>query len=79
MWSRNRKKFAVLSLFSQLHLCKLIMALLNIEEYKNKTIGLLFTYPISRTKLIMAKFILICCISFTFHVQKSYRPFQSYH
>ena len=39
-----------------------------IEEYRNKTIGLLFTYPISRTKLITAKLILICCISFTFHV-----------
>ena len=39
-----------------------------IEEYRNKTIGLLFTYPISRTKLITAKLILICGISFTFHV-----------
>ena len=39
-----------------------------IEEYRNKTISLLFTYPISRTKLITAKLILICCISFTFHV-----------
>ena len=39
-----------------------------IEEYRNKTIGLLFTYPISRTKLITAKLILICCISFTFYV-----------
>lgn len=39
-----------------------------IEENRNKTIGLLFTYPISRTKLITAKLILICCISFTFHV-----------
>lgn len=39
-----------------------------IEEYRNRTIGLLFTYPISRTKLITAKLILICCISFTFHV-----------
>ena len=39
-----------------------------IEEYRNKTICLLFTYPISRTKLITAKLILICCISFTFHV-----------
>ena len=39
-----------------------------IEEYRNKTIGLLFTYPISRTKLITAKLILICYISFTFHV-----------
>ncbi len=39
-----------------------------IEEYRNKTIGLLFTYPISRTKLITAKLILICGIMFLFHV-----------
>ena len=39
-----------------------------IEEYRNKTIGLLFTYPISRTKLITAKLILICGIMFQFHV-----------
>lgn len=39
-----------------------------IEEYRNKTIGLLFTYPVSRTKLIMAKLFLICGISFSFHV-----------
>ena len=39
-----------------------------IEEYRNKTIGLLFTYPVSRTKLIMAKLFLICGISFLFHV-----------
>ena len=39
-----------------------------IEEYRNRTIGLLFTYPISRTKLITAKLILICGIMFLFHV-----------
>ncbi len=39
-----------------------------IEEYRNKTICLLFTYPISRTKLITAKLILICGIMFLFHV-----------
>ncbi len=39
-----------------------------IEEYRNKTIGLLFTYPVSRTKLIIAKLFLICGISFLFHV-----------
>lgn len=39
-----------------------------IEEYRNKTIGLLFTYPVSRTKLIMVKLFLICGISFLFHV-----------
>ena len=35
-----------------------------IEEYRNKTIGLLFAYPISRTKLIIAKLFLICGIMF---------------
>ena len=39
-----------------------------IEEYRNKTIGLLFTYPVSRAKLILAKLFLICGISFSFHV-----------
>lgn len=39
-----------------------------IEEYRNKTIGLLFTYPVSRKKLIMAKLFLICSISCLFHV-----------
>ena len=39
-----------------------------IEEYRNKTIGLLYTYPVSRPKLIMAKLFLICGISFLFHV-----------
>ena len=39
-----------------------------IEEYRNKTISLLFTYPISRTKLITAKLILICGIMLLFHV-----------
>ena len=39
-----------------------------IEEYRNGTIGVLFTYPVSRTELIMAKLFLICGISFMFHV-----------
>ena len=39
-----------------------------IEEYRNKTISLLFTYPISRIKLITAKLFLICGIMFLFHV-----------
>ena len=39
-----------------------------IEEYRNKTISLLFTYPISRTKLITAKLFLICGIMFLFHM-----------
>jgi len=35
-----------------------------IEEYKNKTIFVLFTYPISRKKLIAAKLLLICGLTF---------------
>lgn len=35
-----------------------------IEEYKNKTIFVLFTYPISRKKLMAAKLLLICGLTF---------------
>ena len=46
----------------------ILISVFVIEEYRNKTISLLFTYPISRTKLIMTKLILICSIMFLFHV-----------
>lgn len=39
-----------------------------IEEYRNKTIGLLFTYPVNRAKLILTKVIMICGIILVFHV-----------
>lgn len=39
-----------------------------IEEYRNKTIGLLFTYPVNRAKLILAKVVVICGIILGFHV-----------
>ncbi|GAA0180113.1 ABC transporter permease [Clostridium sediminicola] len=39
-----------------------------IEEYKNKTIYLLFNYPISRKKLIIAKLIIISVFTFSFIV-----------
>lgn len=42
-----------------------------IEEYQNKTICLLYTYHINRTKLIFAKLILICGIMLMFHVLSS--------
>lgn len=37
-----------------------------IKEYKDKTMNLLFTYPINRTKLIVLKLLLICGIMFLF-------------
>ena len=39
-----------------------------IEEYRNKTIALLFTYPVNRAKLILTKVIMICGIIFVFHI-----------
>ena len=44
------------------------IATIIIEEYKNKTISLLFSYPINRTRLIMSKIILICGIMLLFHI-----------
>lgn len=42
-----------------------------IEEYRNKTISLLFTYPVSRTQLIMTKLVLICGLMLIFHICSS--------
>ena len=44
------------------------IAILIVEEYKNKTISLLFTYPVNRTRLIMAKIILLCSVMLLFHI-----------
>lgn len=38
-----------------------------VEEYRTKTINLLFTYPVRRGKLIATKLILICGIMLLFH------------
>lgn len=38
------------------------------EEYRNKTMGLLFTYPVDRTKLILTKVVMICTIMLVFHI-----------
>lgn len=38
-----------------------------IEEYRNKTISLLYTYPVNRTKLLLAKLLLVCGIMLLFH------------
>lgn len=45
-----------------------LISLFIIEEYRNNTISLLFTYPISRAKLILIKLCLICGIMFLFYV-----------
>lgn len=44
------------------------IAKLIVEEYQNKTIGLLFTYPVNFKKIIWAKITLICGLIFLFHV-----------
>ena len=38
-----------------------------IEEYRNRTISLLYTYPVNRTKLLLAKLLLVCGIMLLFH------------
>lgn len=48
-----------------------LIAKLIVEEYQNKTIGLLFTYPINFKKIIWAKITLICGLIFLFHVISS--------
>lgn len=42
-----------------------VLARLVIEEYKNKTITLLFTYPLSRKKLLSAKLIVVSSFIFS--------------
>ena len=42
-----------------------------VEEYRNKTINLLFTYPVQRGKLIAVKIILICGVMLLFHALSS--------
>lgn len=44
------------------------LSTLMIEEYRNKTIGLLFTYPVKRLDLILAKLALICGSMLAFHI-----------
>lgn len=41
-----------------------LIAKLIIDEYKNKTITVLFTYPVKRTKLMLAKIIIISAVTF---------------
>lgn len=48
-----------------------LIAKLIVEEYQNKTMSLLYTYPISRQKLIFAKVILISGVMLLFHAVSS--------
>lgn len=41
-----------------------LMARIVIDEYRNKTISVLFTYPIPRKKLVIAKLILVSLLTF---------------
>lgn len=48
-----------------------LIAKLIVEEYQNKTIGLLFTYPVNFKKIVWAKITLICSLIFLFHIASS--------
>lgn len=48
-----------------------LIAKIIIEEFRNKTMGLLYTYPISRIKLIFAKLIVISGLLLLFYVISS--------
>src|SRR4029453_6249509 len=41
-----------------------LMSKLILDEYKNRTISVLFTYPIPRSRIIFAKLILLCTFSY---------------
>lgn len=45
----------------------ILISVFIVEEYRSKTINLLFTYPVLRGKLIAVKIILICGIMLLFH------------
>ncbi|GIN70282.1 hypothetical protein J14TS2_07570 [Bacillus sp. J14TS2] len=48
-----------------------LISRLVIEEYNDKTISLMFTYPISRKKIILSKLLIIICSTFFFiHVSR---------
>ena len=48
------------SIFAAVLIAKII-----IGEYKNKTINVLFTYPVSRKKIMLAKLVLVTTFAFT--------------
>lgn len=45
-----------------------LIAVFIIEEYRSKTVSLLFTYPVDKAKLIWSKILLICLIMLAFHI-----------
>ncbi|GKU27342.1 ABC transporter permease [Clostridium folliculivorans] len=51
--------FAVVSLITNVFTC-ILSGELFMEEYKTKTINIMFTYPISRTKIYFAKLLVMC-------------------
>lgn len=51
---------AVFMIFSAVYISRLI-----ISEYKNKTINIMFTYPINRKKIMVSKFLIVMIFSFT--------------
>ena len=55
----NRVTGSIFIVFASVLIAKLI-----IDEYKNRTITVLFTYPVSRKKILMAKLLLIVIITF---------------
>lgn len=44
------------------------ISLIIISEFQNKTIDMLFTYPVNRTKLFLAKILLICAMTIGFYI-----------
>jgi ABC-type transport system involved in multi-copper enzyme maturation permease subunit len=51
--------FAVISLITNVFTC-ILSGELFMEEYKTKTINIMFTYPISRTKVYFSKLLVMC-------------------
>lgn len=51
---------AVFIIYSAIYISKLI-----INEYKTKTINIMFTYPINRKKIMISKFLIVVIFSFT--------------
>lgn len=51
--------FAVISLITNVFTC-ILSGELFMEEYKTKTINIMFTYPISRTKIYFSKLLVMC-------------------
>lgn len=55
-----------------------LLSTIIIEEFKNKTISVLFMYPISRKKLLLAKLIIISALTFFFIIASVLIVFYSF-